>query len=153
METGQRALTRVREAWENDAKHSGILTGVIINSYELRHLLCAIHYAEMGNEFPDGLSLLLLLKLTLSLWHFRDRALSLLLKFNIPFPFSHFASRDCFGKMKTAHDNDVCTFSVVSLMLCGFLLIFAKFLPLIDSSFLQFLSLVERLPCSLHKCH
>lgn len=69
-ETGQGAFTRVREAWENDAKRSGILTGVIINSCEARRLLCALHYAEMGNEFPDGLSLLSLLKLTLSLWHF-----------------------------------------------------------------------------------
>lgn len=117
METGQRALTHVREAWEKDAKHSGILTGVIINSDEPRHLLCTSHCAEMGNEFPDGLLLLLLLKPMLSLWHFRKRALSLSLKFHIPFPFSRSALRDCLGGMKTAHDNDLCTFLVVSSML------------------------------------
>ena len=117
METGQRALTHAREAWEKDAKHSGILTGVIINSGEPRHLLRASHCADMGNEFPDGLSLLSLLKLTLSLWHFRERALSFILKFRIPFLFSGSASRDCLGEMKTAHNNDVCTFLVVSSML------------------------------------
>lgn len=117
METGQRGLAHLREAWENDERHAGILKGVKINSCEPRHLLCAIHYAKMGNEFPDGLPLISLLKLTLSLWHFQSRALSLILKFSIPFPFSHFASRDCFGKMKTLHDDDTCTFLVVSLML------------------------------------
>uniref|UniRef100_A0A9L0JHG8 Deoxyribose-phosphate aldolase n=1 Tax=Equus asinus TaxID=9793 RepID=A0A9L0JHG8_EQUAS len=36
VETGQKGLTSVREAWENGKKHSGMLEGVIINSYESR---------------------------------------------------------------------------------------------------------------------
>lgn len=50
METGQKGLTCVREAWENGKKHSGMLQGIIINSYELRHLLCAMYYAKMGSQ-------------------------------------------------------------------------------------------------------
>lgn len=40
---------------------------------------------------------------------------------NLAYPLSlsfyHFASRDCFGKMKTVCDDDMYAFSVVSLML------------------------------------
>lgn len=71
VETGQRGFSHLREAWENDEKHAGILNGMIINSCEPRHLLCAAHYAKLGSEFPDGLPPSSLLKLTLSLWHFQ----------------------------------------------------------------------------------
>lgn len=67
--------------------------------------------------FPDGLSLLSLMNLTLS-FHIYDRELLFLFfKFSIFFPLYHLASRDCFGKMKIVHDDKMYVFLVVSLML------------------------------------
>lgn len=108
MESGQKGWIRVKKAWENGKKHSGMLKEVIHNHFiwieapTVCNALC-----QNGKlVFPDGLSLLSLLKLTLSLWHFWKRALSLIfifLKFSIS-SLSLFLSF-CFKRLFWENEN------------------------------------------------